>query len=70
MGQSNYVHIDNCRIVAETEKAFLVDVPEAGEIWIPRSQVADPDDLNVGDSGRTVSVSEWFAFTKGLDGNE
>ncbi len=64
MSFSNWVHIE-AEIVQETEAAFLVRIDEE-EMWLPKSQIADPDDYQVGDIG-TVSISEWIAKEKGLD---
>lgn len=69
MGQSSYVHLENCCIKHETDKAFLIVYDDA-EYWVPRSQLADPDDLEVGANGVTVSVTEWWAFLNALDGDE
>lgn len=70
MGQSNYVHLEGCRIVRESEKAFLVEVPEADDpepVWIPKSQIADEGEgLAAGDTDITLSITEWIANEKGL----
>jgi hypothetical protein len=66
MGQSRYVHLDNCDVIAETDAALLV-VYEGEEIWLPKSQVADPDDYEPGDESVTISVTEWVADQKGID---
>lgn len=69
MGFSRWVHIDDCDILGETDKAFKVGIPDGDEfteVWIPKSQISDPDELTVGDTGVTVSVSEWFADKEGL----
>lgn len=69
MGQSNYVHLEGCRIVHKSEKAFLVEY-DGEQIWFPFSQMANPEDYSVGDTDRTVSITEWLAFQKGLDGDD
>lgn len=63
---SNYVHLEECEIKAETEKAFLI-VYEDAEYWIPKGQMANPDDYKKGQTGRTVSITEWIAGEKGLE---
>jgi hypothetical protein len=65
MSQSGFVHLDVEEITAETEKAFAIMVDNE-EFWIAKSQIADPDDYEVGDEGCTVSVTEWIAREKGL----
>jgi hypothetical protein len=65
---SNYHHIDGCTILRETEKAFLVRLPEdlgGDEEWIPLSQIADAEEYAVGDEDVTLSVREWLARERG-----
>lgn len=69
MGASNWVHLEGASIKAETELAFLV-AREGEEHWIPKSQVADADSYQKGDTDITLSVSEWFAKKEGIEGNE
>lgn len=69
MSASNYVHLDVEEIVRDTDKAFLVRI-EAGEVWIPKSQIADADDYEAGDTDLTLSVTKWFADKEGLEGEE
>ncbi len=65
VSQSGYVHVEVEKITGETEKAFAMTI--AGEQhWIPKSQMADPDDYEVGDEEVTVSLTEWIAEEKGL----
>lgn len=66
MGQSNYVHLEDCRIIRKSEKAFLIEYREE-QFWLPLSQIADPEDLKAGTSGVTVSITEWIATLKGID---
>ena len=66
MGQSNYVHLDVDEILKETAKAFLVLLPDGEEVWLPFSQVADHEAYAVGDTGVTISITEWLAREKGL----
>lgn len=67
MGASNCVHLDDCDIIAVTEKAVLIR-HEDEEHWIPVSQLADGDDhpYEKGDEGITVSLSEWICVQKGI----
>jgi hypothetical protein len=63
MGTSGYVYID-VLIIKETDKAFLVNV-DGETMWLPKSQVADPDDYTVGDKCE-IGITEWIANQKGL----
>lgn len=66
MGQSQFVHLEECRIVRETDAAFLIE-HDGEEHWIPKSQIADPDTYEAGDEDVTVSVTEWIAKQKGIE---
>jgi hypothetical protein len=65
MSGSRYVHLEVEKIVRETDAAFLLLI-DGEEYWIPKSQVADPDEYQAGDEGCTISVTEWIAREKGL----
>lgn len=69
MGQSNYVHIEDCNIIAVTEKAVLIDFGDNDQHWIPVSQLADGEDhpYEPGDRAVTVSCTEWIAKQKGIE---
>lgn len=70
MSASNCVHLECERIVRETEKAFLCLFSEE-EHWVPKSQIADEgDNLTVGDTNVTVSVTEWWATKNGIEGDQ
>lgn len=68
MGQSRYVHLEDCNVLRITDKAVLLEIADE-EHWIPISQLADGEDheLEVGDKGITVSVTEWIAKEKGIE---
>jgi hypothetical protein len=66
MSASNWVHLDVDEIKRETDKAFLL-VIDGDEHWIPKSQISEPDDYEVGDKNLTVSVTEWIAEQKELN---
>jgi hypothetical protein len=66
VSQSDYVHLEDCNIVAETDAAILIEY-EGDRHWFPRSHVADADDCKPGEKGRTVSVSGWIARQKGIE---
>lgn len=60
--------IENCDVIAETEKAILIkheDFDE-GQQWIPQSQIhADSEIWEDGQSGALV-IKTWFAEKLGL----
>lgn len=67
MSQSGFVHVAVERIVQETDKAFLCLI-DGAQVWLPKSQIADADDYDAGDEDVTLSVTEWIAAQKGLEG--
>ncbi len=66
MGASNWFNLEFDEILAETDKAFLLLLPDGEEVWIPLSQVADAGDYQEGDSCGEISITEWIARKKGL----
>lgn len=71
MGQSNYVHLEGCDILAVTNKAVLIEYDDE-QFWIPVSQLADGEDhpFEKGDKGMTVSVSAWIAKQNGIEAGD
>lgn len=65
MGASDWVHLDVEEVVRETDAAFLLRI-DGSDHWIPKSQISDPEDYSAGDTGCTISVTEWIAKQKGL----
>lgn len=65
MSYSNYVTIMVDEILRETDAAFLLEI-DGDEVWIPKSQIADPSDYEMGDKECTLSVTEFIAREKGL----
>ena len=64
---ARWVYIDIDEILKETDKAFLVRIADE-EIWLPFSQLADPDDYSEGDMDlEDVAITEWIAREKELD---
>ena len=56
---------DDCKAIAQTEKALLVNIPDLGEKWIPQSQIDEDSEVNgKGDEG-TLIVKAWFAKREG-----
>ena len=68
MSASSWVHHNNVDIVNGSDKALLLRFNEIDEqeAWIPVSQIADPDDYEVGDEEVSISISEWIAEKKGI----
>ena len=64
-GHSGFIHLDGCDILQVTEKAVLIRY-DGEKHWIPKSQMAYPDDFEPGDVDLTVSVTEWIAEQKGI----
>lgn len=67
MSASNWVHLDVTAVLRETDKALLLEVGDM-EAWVPKSHIADADQYEAGDRDVTVSVTEWIAREKGLEG--
>lgn len=67
MAQSNWVHLDVKSVKRETDAAFLLVLEDGSEHWIPKSQMADPNDYEEGDENCTISVTEWIAEQKGIE---
>ncbi len=65
MGASNWVYLDVTRVVHETNAAFLVEI-DGERLWLPKSQVADADDYEVGDEDVEISVTEFIANKLGV----
>ncbi len=65
MSHSGWTHVDAIRIERETDAAFLIRF-EDGTHWIPKSQLSEPDRLEVGDEDVTVTMTDWIAEQKGL----
>lgn len=65
MSASNWIHLDDVFVIKVTDSAFLIEVDDE-QHWIPRSQVADPDDYKQGDQNASMSITEWIAKQKNL----
>ena len=69
MGSSRYVRVRVDEVLRETEKALLCRI-DGDEVWLPFSQIADPDDYAVGDTDFEMAVTAWIADEKGLEAVE
>lgn len=65
MSASNYIHLDDVKILKETDRAFLIEIEE-GQFWIPFTQISDPDDYVEGDENVSMSITEWIAEKAGI----
>lgn len=59
------VRVDVDRVEAETALALLL-VVGAEEVWVPKSQIEDADEISVGDEEIEVEIAEWFCQQEGL----
>ena len=67
MSQSGFIHLEDCAVIKVTDAAILVK-HEGEHHWLPKSQVADPETFEAGDTDVTVSITEWLAKQKGIEG--
>ncbi len=63
-----WVHIEVAEILRETDSAFKVKLESGDEHWLPKSQIADADDYDAGDVNATMSITEWIAEQKEIEG--
>lgn len=65
--KSSYVYLEDCTILAVTEKAIRVEC-EAYSGYLPKSQIENEGShLVVGDTRITVAITEWIARTKNIE---
>ena len=62
----SWVHLDVEEIFEETDNAFLLELEDGEEVWMPYSQISDYENYRKGDKNCTISISEWIARQKGL----
>lgn len=67
MSASGWVHVRVDEVIRLTERAMLVHI-DGEEVWLPLSGVADADDYMPGDQNVTLSIRDWLAREKGLEG--
>ena len=70
MGFSGFVHLTVAEVVEETDKAFLFRLRDRRSVWIPRGQVADPENYTKGDTNCSVSITDWIADQKNITGED
>jgi hypothetical protein len=64
-GAGSFVEVEVDEVLAETEEAVFVLFDEE-QIWIPKSQMEDPDVTDLIGESATLSVRERVAVEKGL----
>lgn len=58
--------IENCSVIASTEKAILVESDNLDEeTWIPKSVIHDNSEVYKNNTTGNLIVSDWFAKKKG-----
>lgn len=56
-----------CAVLAETEKAFRLEVEGETTLWVPKSVIEDAHlDVEVGETNCEICIAEWFAKKEGL----
>lgn len=63
MGRNDWFEIEEFEVQHETPKAVLLTV-EGEEMWIPKSQMRDPDDFS------KIEIRHWLAVTNNLTWEE
>lgn len=66
---SQWVHLDVAEVTAVTENAIQVEI-DGDSHWLPKSQIDEAEKFHVGDRDITVSVKEWLARERGLEGSD
>jgi hypothetical protein len=61
-----YITIEVAEITIDREKAFLVVLKSGEEVWLPKSQIEDPDQFEAADCNVEMNVSEWIYNEKDL----
>ena len=62
-----YIEFEDCKLVAQTEKAGLFEIPDCDEAqWIPFSQVSEDSISKNGETG-TIWLTEWICKQKGIE---
>lgn len=64
------VGLPDCTVLAEADKALLIDIPDANdEVWVPKSAIHDDSEVfDNGDNGEgMLVVKAWFARQQGWE---
>jgi len=67
MTYNELIDVEDLTFVRSSDAAILVEDPDGDEVWLPKSEIAWPEDAGAerGDS-ITVTMPEWLAEDKGL----
>ncbi len=57
--------IQDCKAIGATEKAVLVETPDHGKVWIPRSQIHDDSEVYEKGHDGSLVVTAWYARKQG-----
>ena len=66
MGKSSWVWLENCDVLRVTTQAIIIEY-DGEQIWLPQSQVDEPERLDAGDCGVTIGITEWIANQKDIE---
>ncbi len=61
-----YIEFEDCRLIRQTEKACLVEIPDQGEQWLPWSQVGEDSISKDGDVG-FLYLTKWICDQKEIE---
>jgi hypothetical protein len=64
MARSKIVEVE-CRLVKQTDKAYLIDAGGEDPVWIPRSMIED-EGVEPDGSLYSIFIPEWLAQEEGL----
>lgn len=69
-----YATLEVKKIAKQTDVAYLIVLPDGVEtddgeksFWLPKSQMEDPDECDVGDENVEIQVASWLIRKKGLE---
>lgn len=66
---SKWVHVTVDRIERVTPMALLVTIGDE-EYWLPKSQISEANKYEEGDEDLTLSITEWIAEQKDIEGDD
>jgi len=55
----------DCKVVLKTAKAYLLDIGNDREVWVPKSMIEDYCEESIGTIS-SIFVPEWYATKEGL----
>ncbi len=64
------VFLEGCNIIAESKSKKAFQVQHRDRLhWLAKSQIDDPQRLEVGDQDVTIGIPEWLAEKIGVEGD-